>query len=145
MEDVISYNLRRYSFQITAALRCCSTRLLFHSNSFSFKTCFGSFLSFNNADSFNFRVLLQVAQWSRGMIPALGAGGLGLESRLSPPFFLVHPSFWSFSQGQRVLLADSRNKAFFVIQDRTERLQKSISHYCPFITKFRQCIHCKKF
>ena len=28
----------------------------------------------------------QVAQWSRGMIPALGAGGLEFESRLSPTF-----------------------------------------------------------
>ena len=29
----------------------------------------------------------QVAQWSRGMIPALGAGGLEFESRLSPTFY----------------------------------------------------------
>ena len=27
------------------------------------------------------------AQWSRGMIPALGAGGLEFESRLSPTFY----------------------------------------------------------
>ena len=30
-----------------------------------------------------------VAQWSRGMIPALGAGGLEFESRLSPTFLLL--------------------------------------------------------
>ena len=33
--------------------------------------------------------LQQVAQWSRGMIPALGAGGLEFESRLSPTFWLL--------------------------------------------------------
>ena len=32
----------------------------------------------------------QVAQWSRGMIPALGAGGLEFESRLSPTFWQRH-------------------------------------------------------
>ena len=30
------------------------------------------------------RVLLSMAQWSSGMIPASGAGGPGFKSRLSP-------------------------------------------------------------
>ena len=30
------------------------------------------------------KCVLQPAQWSRGMIPALGAGGPGFKSRLSP-------------------------------------------------------------
>ena len=32
---------------------------------------------------------LSVAQWSRGMIPALGAGGPEFDPRLSPLSFLV--------------------------------------------------------
>ena len=33
--------------------------------------------------------LLLVAQWSRGMIPALGAGGPGFNSRFGPKHFLL--------------------------------------------------------
>ena len=33
-----------------------------------------------------------MAQWSRGMIPALGAGGPGFKSRLSPP--VLHKNVW---------------------------------------------------
>ena len=32
-----------------------------------------------------------MAQWSRGMIPALGAGGPGFKSRLSPSVLITVP------------------------------------------------------
>ena len=35
-------------------------------------------------ESVKYFLLPSVAQWSRGMIPALGAGGPGFKSRLSP-------------------------------------------------------------
>ena len=35
----------------------------------------------------HFDIINTAAQWSRGMIPALGAGGPGFKSPLSPVFF----------------------------------------------------------
>jgi hypothetical protein len=33
-----------------------------------------------------------MAKWSRGMIPALGAGGPGFKSRFGPLFFFIYTS-----------------------------------------------------
>ena len=33
-------------------------------------------------------LILSKAKWSRGMIPALGAGGPGFKSRFGPQFFM---------------------------------------------------------
>ena len=39
----------------------------------------------------------KAAQWSRGMIPALGAGGPGFKSRLSPTIFPSRAAAESYS------------------------------------------------
>lgn len=39
----------------------------------------------------------QLASWSRGMIPALGAGGPGFKSRRGPIFFILKFIFLIFT------------------------------------------------
>ena len=38
---------------------------------------------------------LSVSAWSSGMIPALGAGGLGFDSRSGPSLAVLFVSVWS--------------------------------------------------
>ena len=58
------------------------------------KTDFFIYVLISKIDSFqSVRFYLSVAKWSRGMIPALGAGGPGFKSRFGP--YILNLSYYN--------------------------------------------------
>ena len=50
-----------------------------------------------------------VAKWSRGMIPALGAGGPGFKSRFGPDSFSMVPVFYFPGEATKKFQGDTRS------------------------------------